>query len=101
MSSPPLYRLPRSVRVRGDKYARKHARKGHGFVWFDWGIIRNSWLGGFVAGRRDTRQLFDKVIDCLYEYNLGEALPEQWPPEVRKAIETSRKRIVRRRTTKI
>ena len=49
--------------------------------------------------RRSTaivRELFDDCIDCLYEYDLGEELPEHWPRHVRVAIERSRKRIMRR-----
>ena len=40
-----------------------------------------------------ARRLFDRVIDCLYEYDLGQELPQRWPAGVRIAIEASRKRI--------
>jgi hypothetical protein len=40
------------------------------------------------------RQLFDDCIDCLYEFDLGEELPRNWPPRVRVAIEAARNRIM-------
>jgi len=46
---------------------------------------------------RQRRALFDAVIDCLYEYDLGAELPERWPRRVREAIEAARKRILTKR----
>jgi hypothetical protein len=43
-----------------------------------------------------SRALFDRIIDCLYEYDLGDELPQRWPKDVRRAIETARKRILKR-----
>jgi hypothetical protein len=43
------------------------------------------------------RDLFDQVIDCLYEYDLGQELPERWPPRVRAAITAARLRILEER----
>jgi hypothetical protein len=44
------------------------------------------------------RALFDAVIDCLYEYDLGQELPVHWPLTVRRSIEAARQRIMRERT---
>jgi len=41
--------------------------------------------------------VFDAVIDCLYEYDLGQELPPHWPALVRRQIEAARKRIMQRR----
>jgi len=40
------------------------------------------------------RSLFDEVIDCLYEYDLGQELSDKWPQPVRDAIEAARLRIL-------
>lgn len=41
-----------------------------------------------------ARSLFDEVIDCLYEYDLGQELSDDWPQPVRDAIEAARLRIM-------
>lgn len=63
----------------------------------------STWFGfsmgykrGYEQARRDARDAFDKCIDCLFEYDLAEALAEEWPADVRRSIEASRKRILRR-----
>lgn len=43
-----------------------------------------------------SRRLFDDVIDCIYEYDLGQELPMTWPPHVRDEVERARIRILRR-----
>jgi hypothetical protein len=43
-----------------------------------------------------NRRLFDDVIDCLYEYDLGEDLPSHWPLRVQRAIYAARERIINR-----
>jgi hypothetical protein len=40
--------------------------------------------------------LFDAVIDCLYEYDLGQELPPHWPLSVRAMITAARNRIMAR-----
>jgi len=46
-----------------------------------------------------TQSLFDSVIDCLYEYDLGQELSESWPTEVKDAIEAARQRILKQEAT--
>ncbi len=48
-----------------------------------------------------ARSLFDQVIDCLYEYDLGQELSEHWPHEVRDAIEAARLRLLGQRPSPI
>jgi hypothetical protein len=45
---------------------------------------------------RIPRELFDDVIDCLYEHDLSDELPDTWPQHVCEAIEKSRRRILSR-----
>jgi hypothetical protein len=49
-----------------------------------------------IRTTRVPRELFDDVIDCCFEYDLGEVLPKHWPRHVRVAIEAARKRIMKR-----
>ncbi len=87
--------------------AWKKARKSWARYRREWPVMCASasvsvgFISGYSRGHdqatSDARKLFDAVIDVLYEFDLGEALPVHWPPEVRKAIEASRKRIMRSR----
>ena len=60
------------------------------------------WVSDWAIERQRMRDavpliVFDAVIDCLYEYDLGQELPPHWPVLVRRQIEAARKRIMQRR----
>jgi hypothetical protein len=42
------------------------------------------------------RNKFDAIIDCIYEYDLGERLPDHWPMQIRGAIQSARNRLMRK-----
>jgi hypothetical protein len=42
-------------------------------------------------------KLFDAVIDCIYEFDLGQELPSHWPLSVCGVITAARNRIMARR----
>lgn len=46
-----------------------------------------------MSGYFITLDDFIEIIDCLYEYDLGEELPAHWPPGVRRLINQARSRL--------
>jgi hypothetical protein len=60
-------------------------------------VAEAGYLAGYRAAKREARDAFDRVMDYMYEYDLGEQLPPDWPADLRRQINAARKRLMLKR----